>query len=225
MNVYGRARLAEKLRGGAFWGIGKSWYDFELRDDGLDLEGKMSGNRHVYGAMLSGDVVINGVTLTTDAILSRAVERLGRATLAAAYLGEKRSGIAFAVGSVDTTRLSIPVTGQFVLSDTQASDGRVTKLMLSPGLLCEDSSVDASSMDCGYQLGAKLNSRLSARGAAYLDYKFESVSGLRRNLIGIGYAHQFGSQNPVEVAFDVNHGVSEMAGSDNRAMVRLRLVR
>jgi hypothetical protein len=48
---------------------------------------------------------------------------------------------------------------------------------------------------------------------------------LRRNLIGIGYAHQFGSQNPVEVAFDVNHGVSEMAGSDNRAMVRLRLVR
>lgn len=225
LNVYGRARLAEKLRGGAFWGVGKSWYNFDLRDDGLDLNGKMSGNRYVYGAMLSGDLVIEGVTLTTDAILSRAVERLGDATLAAAYRGEKRAGIAFAVGSVDTTRLSVPVTGQLVLSDTQETDGRVTKLLLSPGLLCEDSSVDASSMDCGYQLGAKLNSSLSDRGAAYIDYKFESVSGLRRNLIGIGYAHQFGPRNALQVAFDVNHGVSEMAGSDNRAMVRLRLTR
>ena len=80
-------------------------------------------------------------------------------------------------------------------------------------------------MDCGYQLGAKLNSRLSDRGAAYFDYKFESVSGVRRNLFGIGYAHQFGAQNAFEVAFDVNHGVSEMTGSDNRAMVRVRLVR
>jgi hypothetical protein len=225
LNVYGRARLAEKLRGGAFWGIGKSWYEFELRDGGLDLNGKMSGNRSVYGAMLSGDVVVKGVTITTDAILSRAVEHLGDAKLAATYLGEKRSGIAFAVGSVDTTRLSVPVTGQFVLSDTQANNGRVTKLLLSPGLLCEDTSVDASAMDCGYQLGAKLNSRLSNRGTAYFDYKLESVSGLRRNLFGIGYAHQFGAQNAVEVAFDVNHGVSEMTGSDNRAMVRVRLVR
>ena len=137
----------------------------------------------------------------------------------------QRSGIAFAVGSVDTTRLSVPVTGQFVLSDTQANDGRVTKLLLSPGLLCEDTSVDASAMDCGYQLSAKLNSRLSDRGAAYFDYKFESVSGVRRNLFGIGYARQFGAQNAFEVAFDVNHGVSEMTASDNRAMVRVRLVR
>ncbi|RJT24414.1 cadherin repeat domain-containing protein [Chakrabartia godavariana] len=225
LNLYGRAKLAEKLRGGAFAGIGKSWYSFGLHDTGLDLTGKMTGDRYIYGAMLSGDMTIGGVLVTTDAILSHATEHLGSATLAAAYRGESRSDIAFAVGNVDTTRISVPVTGQFLLSGNDTLGGGQTKLLLSPGLLCEDASVESSSLVCGYQFGAKVNTRLATSGNAYLDYKFESVNGQRRNMFGLGYARRFGSSQALEVALDLNHGTVAADRADSRAMIRLRVSR
>lgn len=224
LNVYGRARLTETLRAGAFAGLGRAWYDFGLRDtDGFDLTGTMRGRRYAYGAMLSGDLMVGDLKLTTDATLSHAVERLRSAKLSARYLGENRSDIAFAVGTVNSTRLSIPVTGALRLSGSDTAEG--TKLLLSPGLLCEDVSVDRSTLSCGYQLGAKVNSRFGEKSKGYLTYRYESVSGLERNLIGLGYALSFGPRNMMEIGFDVDRGISAFAADDSRAMISLRLAR
>ncbi len=224
LNVYGRARLTETLRAGAFAGLGRAWYDFGLRDtDGFDLTGTMRGRRYAYGAMVSGDLMVGDLKLTTDATLSHAVERLRSAKLSARYLGENRSDIAFAVGTVNSTRLSIPVTGALRLSGSDTAEG--TKLLLSPGLLCEDVSVDRSTLSCGYQLGAKVNSRFGEKSKGYLTYRYESVSGLERNLIGLGYALSFGPRNMMEIGFDVDRGISAFAADDSRAMISLRLAR
>lgn len=224
LNVYGRARLTETLRAGAFAGLGRAWYDFGLRDtDGFDLTGTMRGRRYAYGAMLSGDLMVGDLKLTTDATLSHAVERLRSAKLSARYRGENRSDIAFAVGTVNSTRLSIPVTGALRLSGSDTAEG--TKLLLSPGLLCEDVSVDRSTLSCGYQLGAKVNSRFGEKSKGYLTYRYESVSGLERNLIGLGYALSFGPRNMMEIGFDVDRGISAFAADDSRAMISLRLAR
>ncbi|MDT9013690.1 hypothetical protein RQP55_09665, partial [Novosphingobium sp. APW14] len=109
LSLYGRYAISNKLRTGAFAGYGQGWYDFGLAEsDGFALDGTMTGKRQVYGWMLSGDFNIGDTVVTTDVIVSHAREKLGSATLAARYQGESRSGIALAVGSVDTTRISVP---------------------------------------------------------------------------------------------------------------------
>ena len=227
LNLYGRYRLSEKLRTGAFFGLGRAWYDFGLNEsDGFVLNGKMTGDRQVYGWMLSGDYAIGNTVLTTDAIVSRAVEKLGSASLAAQYLGENRSGIAFAVGTVDVTRISVPVTAPITLSGSEGDLGSWSRLLLSPGLLCEDNDVDSSALRCGYQLGAKLAANdNSGRNRFYADYHWESVAGMKRSLIGLGYAYRFGKDTGFELAFDVNRGLNGGSRQDNRAMVSLRLAK
>ena len=226
INLYGRYRLSEKLRTAAFVGLGRAWYDFGLSEsDGFLLNGKMTGGRHIYGWMLSGEYAIGNTVLTTDAIMSRAVEKLGSARLAAQYLGENRSGLVFAVGTVDVTRISIPVTAPITLSGGEEGFGSWSRLLLSPGLLCEDNDVDSSTLLCGYQLGAKLAANdSSGRNRFYVDYHWERVNGMKRSLIGLGYAYRFGKDSGFELAFDVNRGLNGGSGQDNRARVSLRLV-
>ena len=221
--VYGRYRISQRLRTGGFAGYGEGWYDFSLADsDGFLLDGKMTGKRQVYGWMLSGDFNIGQTVITTDAIVSHAKEKLGSATLAARYLGESRSGIGFAVGSVDTTRISVPLTAPIQLSGDEEL-GRSTRLLLSPGLLCEDNDVQTSALRCGYQVGAKFVVKDGGRNRLYADYRWESVAGLRRALFGLGYAYRFGEKEALELAFEANSGVTSMRGQDNRAMVAVRL--
>ena len=220
--VYGRYAISNTLRTGAFAGYGQGWYDFGLTEsDGFVLDGSMSGKRQVYGWMLSGDFNIGDTVVTTDAIVSHAREKLGSAALAARYLGESRSGIAFAVGSVDTTRISVPLTAPIQLTGNDEL-GKSARLLLSPGLLCEDNDVQLSSLRCGYQLGAKLVANDGGRNRFYADYRWESVSGMRRSLIGLGYAYRFGDKG-LELALEANRGLTGMSGQDNRALISLRL--
>ena len=224
LNVYGRYRISDTLRTGAFAGYGQGWYDFGLAEsDGFVLDGKMTGKRQVYGWMLSGDFNLGETVITTDAIVSHAKEKLGSATLAARYLGENRTGIAFAVGSVDTTRISVPVTAPIQLTGNDEL-GKSARLLLSPGLLCEDNDIQSSSLRCGYQLGAKLVANDGGRNRFYADYRWESVAGNRRSLVGLGYAYRLGSDGKLELALEANRGLTGSSGQDNRALVSLRLV-
>ena len=222
-SLYTRYRISETLRTGAFAGFGRAWYDFGLTEsDGFVLDGSMKGKRKLFGWMLSGDFNIGDTIVTTDAIVSRAIEKLGDATLDAQYLGENRSDIAFRVGTVDVTRISVPVTAPIHLTGSEGF-GTVTRLLLSPGLLCEDNNADSSALNCGYQLGAKLVASDSAKGRFYADYRWESVGALRRSLLGLGYAYRFGPKNGLEVALEANRGITGMMGQDNRAMLTLRV--
>lgn len=219
LNGYVKADLAKNLRAGAFLGFGRAWYDFDLHQTGFDLSGKMVGKRHLYGAMLSGDVEVGRVLVTTDVILSRATEDLDQAKLTGSA-GDETRKVLFAVGEVDMTRLSVPVSGEFrIWGDDQ--EGWNSTLRLSPGLLCEDSSADSSSLICGYQFGGRLTAKRSGSGAAYLDYRIEAVDDRTRNLIGIGYADTFGPRRNIEWAFDVSGGMSDDR-ADSRAMFHLR---
>jgi VCBS repeat-containing protein len=223
VNAYGRYRISDTLRTGAFIGFGHTSYDFALTEsDGFDLNGSMTGKRQIFGVMLSGDFNLGETVVTTDAIISHAREKLGSAILAARYLGEYRSGIAFAVGTVDVTRISIPVTAPISLSGSP-DYGSWSRLLLSPGLLCEDNDVQSSGLRCGYQLGAKFVSNDGARGRFYADYNWESVAGMRRSLIGVGYAYRIGENNNLELAVEANRGLTAMTGQDNRAMLSIRL--
>ena len=223
VNAYGRYNVSDTLRTGAFIGYGNTWYDFALTEtDGFDLDGSMTGKRKVYGWMLSGDFNLGDTVVTTDAIISHAREMIGSATLAARYLGEDRSGIAFAVGAVDVTRISVPVTAPITLSGS-ADYGAWSRLLLSPGLLCEDHDVQSSGLRCGYQLGAKLVANDGGRARFYADYNWESVAGMRRSLIAVGYAYRLGNKNNLELAVEANRGLNAMTRQDNRAMLSIRL--
>ncbi len=224
VTAYGRYQLTDDLRAGVFAGLGRTWYDFGLAEsDGFVLDGTMRGRRHLFGWMLSGDLAVGDTVITTDAILSRAVERLGSASLSAQYLGENRSGIAFDVGTVDVTRLSVPVTAPITLAGSSEEYGALTRLLVSPGLLCEDNAVDSSAMRCGYQLGAKLTANDdSGRNRFYANYRWERVSGIRRVLAGVGYSYRFGNREGLELALEANRNMAEISGQDNRVMVALR---
>lgn len=219
LNGYVKADLAQNLRAGAFLGFGRAWYDFDLHQTGLDLSGKMVGKRHLYGAMLSGDVAVGQVLVTTDVILSRATEDLGQATLTGSA-GDETRAVMLAIGDVDMTRLSVPVSSEFrIWSDDP--EGWNSTLRLSPGLLCEDTSADSSSLTCGYQFGGRLTAKRSGSGAAFLDYRIEAVDDRTRNLISVGYADTFGPRRNMEWAFDVSGGMSDDR-ADSRAMFHLR---
>ncbi len=219
LNGYLKANLAQNLRAGAFIGFGRAWYDFDLHQTGFDLSGKMVGKRHLYGAMLSGDVEIGNVLVTTDVILSRANENLGQAKLTGSA-GDETRKVLFAVGQVDMTRLSVPVSGEFQIFGDDPKGWNST-LRLSPGLLCEDSSADSSALTCGYQFGGRLTTKRDGSGVAFIDYRIESVDDRTRNMIGIGYADTFGPRRNIEWAVDVSGGVTD-ARPDSRAMFTLR---
>ena len=221
LNLYARTRLTESLRLAAFGGVGKAWYDFSLVDETFVATGKMSGTRHFYGAALSGDIRLGGIMLTTDAILSHAVERLGNATLAASYLGENRSGIAFGVGAVDATRLSIPVHVPISLG-TDASGISKGRLDFSPGLLCEDTSAASSSLQCGYQLGVKALFAPSGKLRITGEARHEQVEGFRTELFSIGFMRRFGPLDMASIGFDVQRGMRDDT-ADDRVMLTLKV--
>jgi len=75
----------------------------------------------------------------------------------------------------------------------------------------------------GYQLGAKLVANDGGRNRFYADYRWESVAGNRRSLIGLGYAFRLGSDGKLELALEANRGLTGSSGQDNRAMVAIRL--
>lgn len=226
MNLYGRYKFTPELRTGAFFGLGRAWYDFGLKEaDGFILDGKMTGKRSIYGWMLSGDINVGDMVVTTDAVVSHATEKLGNAKLAAQYKGESRSGIDFEVGKVNVTRISIPASAPFKLSGDENGIGGWSKLVISPGLLCEDNGVTSNSLTCGYQIGAKFVSQQGVRDRFYGDFQWESVSGMRRSMFAVGYAYRFGKDNKMELGLELQNGNSGLAARDSKALLSVRLAR
>lgn len=219
VNGYIRSRLSDELRVAAFGSVGQSRYKFRLNDDGFALTGRMKGDRVAYGMMLTGDFAVAGMTVTTDVALSRASESLGNAKLSARYKGESRSGIAFGVGSVDATRLSVPVHLPLLGRKTSDAKSESTQLSFSPGLLCEDTSADTSRLVCGYQLGGRYRQTLSANDRLTFDVKHEKVEGNQRNLFALGLSHLFG---PLELGVALNQEMSRYA-ADTRALLTVRV--
>ncbi len=219
LNVYGRTHLSERLRFAAFAGVGRAWYRFRLEDGGLDLTGDATGKRHLYGAALSGDIRFGRLTVATDAILSRAVEKLGEATLDASFAGESGRDMLFRLGRVDMTRLSVPVHVPILFGSPK--DGReATRLDISPGLLCQDTAADSSALDCGYQLGFKFRLAPTVRSLLRAEARTEYVDGYLLNSLTVGFQRRFGSLDQLSWGMDA----SRMAGGnrdENRVMVRV----
>jgi hypothetical protein len=223
LNVYGRTHLSERLRLAAFAGVGRGWYDFRLEDGGLALDGEITGKRHLYGAALSGDIVVAGLSVTTDAILSRAVEKLGSASLDGCFAGESRSNMQYRLGKVDITRLSVPVHVPFVLD--QPTDGReATRVDISPGLLCQDTAQDSSNLDCGYQLGFKFRLAPSIRSQLRAEARAEAVDGYLLRSFTIGFQRRFGAADQLAWGMDLSRQ-ARAEQADNRVMVRLGMAR
>ena len=226
LNLYNRYSISDRLQTGAFVGMGRAWYNFALTEaDGFALNGDMTSNRQVYGWMLRGNFDVGGILITTDAVISHAREKLGSAILTARYQSENRSGIAFAVGRVDTTRISVPVNAQIELSGSEKF-GRYSRLLLHPGLLCEDNDVDDSSLRCGYQLGAKVVANDDGRGIFFSDFRWESVAGLRRLLLNLGIGIRFGRNDNLELNLEINHslsGITTGRGDGAKLVLRQRL--
>jgi hypothetical protein len=225
LSVYGRKQLTPTLRMAAFAGLGQAWYDFGLTDDGLTVTGKMVGNRQLYGASLSGDIKIKGASLTTDLIISRAMEDLGNAKLAAQYQGESRSGIAFAVGKVDVTRVNIPVHIPFDLKRFDKPDGSRTRFEVSPGLLCEDNAVYTSGLECGFKADAKFVTSKADRSRTYIDLTYERVREMERKAIGLGYARRYGQHKNLELSWTVRNQMSDRGRPDGQIMMQLKVGR
>ena len=225
LSVYGRKQLTPTLRMAAFAGIGQAWYDFGLKDDGLTVTGKMVGNRQLYGASLSGDIKIKGASLTTDLIISRAMEDLSNAKLAAKYQGESRSGIALAVGKVDVTRVNIPVHIPFDLKRFDRPDGSKTRFEVSPGLLCEDNAAYTSGLQCGFKADAKFVTSKADRSRTYIDLTYERVREMERKAIGLGYARRYGQQKNVELSWTVRNQMSDRGRPDGQIMMQLKVGR
>jgi hypothetical protein len=225
LNLYGRKQLTPTLRMAAFAGIGQAWYDFGLKDDGLTVTGKMVGNRQLYGASLSGDIKLKGASLTTDLIISRAMEDLGNAKLAAKYQGESRSGIALAVGKVDVTRVNIPVHIPFDLKRFDKPDGSKTRFEVSPGLLCEDNAAYTSGLQCGFKADAKFVTSKSDRSRTYVDLTYERVREMERKAIGLGYARRYGQHKNLELSWTVRNQMSDRGRPDGQIMMQLKVGR
>ena len=190
INLYTRAELASNLRLAGFGGLGRAWYSFRLNDDGLTLDGDVTGRRQIYGAALSGDIELGSLTVTTDAVVSRAVEKLGSARVGGTYRNERAAGVMFPLGSVDITRLSVPVHVPVIFGRNRL--GRpLARVEFSPGLLCQDTIQDSSSLSCGYQLGLKAQISPSERGRLQAAALHEYVDGYISTRFAISFERRF----------------------------------
>jgi len=198
--VYGRIQMDEKLSAGAFVGYGKSWYDFDLSDDGLNLSGDFTGKRFLVGGALRGEATVGDRPLTIDAVLSHAKETLGNARFAASLDSESASDLGLALGDVQTTRISVPLTYSAFGPLDIGSHG--TGLDLTAGGLCE-TEFFGTGWGCGLQAGARLWRRSHGGSYAYVDLDFENAAGLNRFRVDAGYAFDIGLGENANLALSV----------------------
>ncbi|WFL77485.1 hypothetical protein P7228_00005 [Altererythrobacter arenosus] len=198
--VYGRFRLDDDLMAGAFVGYGQSWYNFDLQDESLRVEGDYTGERFIVGGMVRGEIAVGQRPLTIDGVLSYATESLGNARFAASLDNEDASDLTLALGDVQSTRISVPLTYSAFgpLDVSQAGTG----LNLTAGGLCE-SEFSGSGLDCGFQAGGRLWRRTIGGSYAYLDIDFENAAGLSRFRIDAGYAFDIGLGDGTSIALNL----------------------
>ena len=222
-SLYGRTYLSRNLKAAVFAGYGVAWYDLDLDDDGLKLQGNFSGKRLVYGGILTGDIKASGPKITTDIHVSRAEETLGNARLAAQFQGEKRDGINFALGNIQVTRLFVPLRIAFTLADLGWGAPN-TRIELAPGFVCQGSSGSAEGLDCGIKAEARLSALTGLYGRAYLDASFEQADDVRRFHVGAGYMRRFGVRNGFQAGLSARSGLVN-SRLDNRILLKIDLAR
>ena len=194
--------IEDSLRVGLFAAIGRASYEFNLEDEGLLLDGKMDGNRKIYGAMLSGDFLVNEQIFTTDFIYTRSSEDVNDALLRTRYLGENIKNIKFHVGNLEADRLSLPISTEFVISTKDITSEVVSDALVSIGLLCEDNPAYTTSLDCGYQASTSYRSRYGddLSKEVSITYAYEKINKFRRDKLSIGWDSVYGQKSQFELS-------------------------
>jgi len=186
------------------------------------MTGEMTAKRHVYGAMVSGDLSVDSVLFTTDAIFSRAIERLGSATVAASYLGENRHGID------SRSARSICRASAFRSRPSSRCSREATMTRAVPG--------SSSRRVCC----ARTARSLTPRGLADISSvqvwrpRMAAVAGLPRLPFRSGRQHTVQPHRPwlclslwpaARLSVDVNSGLSSTYAADHREIVTLKVTR
>ena len=207
IHTYLTRDIDDSLRVGVFGSLGKSWYEFNLNDDGFLLDGKMDGKRKVFGTIVSGDFLIKQQSFTTDLIYSRSTEDINYASLNARYLGESLNDILFYIGELEADRLSIPVSTDLIISRQENTEKALSEASIAFGLLCEDNQLFTNDLECGYQanvsyralFGKKLSKNLS------INYAYEKINEFKRDKISLGIDSVFGNKS--QLTFSSNLGL------------------
>ena len=207
IHTYLTRDIDDSLRVGVFGSLGKSWYEFNLNDDGFLLDGKMDGKRKVFGTIVSGDFLIKQQSFTTDLIYSRSTEDINYASLNARYLGESLNDILFYIGELEADRLSIPVSTDLIISRQENTEKALSEASIAFGLLCEDNQLFTDDLECGYQanvsyralFGKKLSKNLS------INYAYEKINEFKRDKISLGIDSVFGNKS--QLTFSSNLGL------------------
>lgn len=90
-------------------------------------------------------------------------------------------------------------------------------------MLCEDNSVDSSSIACGFQADAKLLVTRGGRTNIYFDASFETVGGVQRYMGGTGFGYRFGRKNAIELGVALNAGTAGIR-QEARGILQLKVV-
>ncbi|MCJ7420433.1 hypothetical protein [Sphingomicrobium astaxanthinifaciens] len=219
LQLYGRARLDEQLIGGAFVGIGHSWYDFDLREGGLAIDGNFAGDRILAGALLRGEFELGGRPATVDFAISHASESLGTASFDAAFEDETANGVELLLGNVSWTRISLPITYS-PFGPENAEEG--TGLDTAVGLLCED-LILANGIGCGVQVGSRLWHRDENGDLLFIDADFERVSDITRLRVHAGYSFEIGLGPDIRMDAGMGAAPGGEARADLTGMLSLRV--
>ena len=130
----------------------------------------------------------------------------------------RRTDMLFGLGKVDITRLSVPVHVPIIFN--LPGDGRdATRLDISPGVLCQDTSDDSSAIECGYQLGLKFRMAPSVRSILRAEARVEYVDGYLLNLFTVGIERRLFKDWPLVLGVDLSRTAGTLQ-ADSRVMVR-----
>jgi len=183
LNLLGKHYLDSKTWLSGYFSLGKSWYDFDLTQDSLLVDGQLTSNRFIYGMSLARDGELFGRSSNVKLDISRAVEQFDDVELAATLTSSDRvSGVRWGLEDVDLTRISAPLTVN-VLEMQEGVNNERSDIML--GLLCEDASVTSSSLSCGYQAGINLTGRNESGYRYRWDYQFEKVDSQKSHVLSL----------------------------------------
>ena len=218
LQLYGRAQIDQNLQAGAFIGVGRSWYDFDLQDGDLAVEGKFKGNRFVAGGLLRGEVWVGDRPLMIDMVLSHATENLGNARFDATFEDESARQLLLNVGTVNRTRISIPLNYS-VFGPVDSTENGLG-LTASAGALCEN-KILGDGFGCGYQGGLRIWRRTDNGSYAYLDVDIESAADIDRIRVNAGYAFDIGLGDDLTLAMSLGSTRSSFEAGDTNGLITL----
>jgi hypothetical protein len=218
LTLYGRARIDRDLVAGAFVGVGRSSYNFGLRDNGLDIKGKFTGNRFIIGGLLRGNVDLGDLPLTVDMVFSHATENLRHAKLDATFEDESAKDVLVDLGRINRNRISIPLTYSVFGSLNPIANS--VGMDATAGVLCED-DMYGSGFDCGYQGGVRLWRRAYSGNYAYIDVDIERAASVDRISFDVGYTFDVGLGDNFGLGISAGTNQSNAQAADYSGLISI----